>query len=205
VLAGQMDDPLDAEVYRARLGRLRHARSTVSVRTPSAHLVSAWYVPAILVYLIDLAGDDAPADHLNSTIARDLGLPPAQVAEVIEKLAGEGYLQFRGRGNVHVSFDRIAASIATKRFLKDVLREAARRIDADFEYRRNFFTSHTFSVSEGDVASLVRDYEALLDRYVAQKGGETPETSGGVDRANPANAEVVVTAFQMFPVLAKKG
>ena len=189
----QAENDTDKIWFQKKLTTVKSERRTTSIRTPAPNLVSAWYVPAILVYLIDLS--QGSASEVVSEVATKLSLPTELVRNVIEKLEGDGFLQFKGGGDVHVFFDRISASVSSKRFLKDVMAEANRRIDTDFESRDSFFTSHTFSIEKRLIPEFIQDYKNLLQRYLDFK------SRGSQSESN--SAEVVLTSFQLFPALAK--
>ena len=179
----------DRNWYEAKLRRALEQRLSVGLRTPSQSLAAAWFVPALLVYLIDLAGSTlSPED-----IALRMGLPVGEVKSALDSLAQEGFLHWKGAGNVHIAFERLAASVAAKRYLKQVYSEGARRMERHFDDRQCYFASHAFAMSKAHTAQWIASYKSLIERWIAAP--PCPEDPNG---------QVVMSAIQFFPVVGNE-
>lgn len=190
VLLNQAETDFERSYHRRRLETnvCRPARETSPLRSPARSLIANWYVPAVLVYLLD--HPCTPEEAARATAAR-LGVPEAEVSEAIANLEREGFLEFRGKGNVHIAFDRLTASLGSKAFLKGLYQEAIRRLSSQFDAPGAFFTGHTFTLPMARFDELVRDYKELLNRHIAH--GD--EAGAGED------VRVLNACFQVFPVL----
>ncbi len=184
VLFGQAKDDFERNYYRGKLGFTRRPRATSAISTPSRALVAAWYIPALLVYLIDIGAAEADL----AVLAAKLRIDDAALQRTIAALQDEGLLAFRQRGSVHISFNRLTTLVSNKRFLRQVFEEGLRQLDSQFTSDRCFFNGTTFSVAEDDIQQFIADYKVLLDRYITAAPGN------GVKRIVQAN-------IQFFPVL----
>lgn len=186
VLKTQATSEQDRAYYERRLQRHRAERRTRTISTPSKTLVSEWFVPALLVYLIDVSDDPASLRD----IATRLMLTESQLQQVLDALRAEGFLAYKGKGNLNIAFNRVAAMVSTQRYLKTVFAEGLRQMDRNFEDPLSFFASHCFSLSEADIGHFINDYKALLNKYLSSV------CSSGSGRLRVAQANV-----QFFPVL----
>lgn len=166
----QARSPEEKAYFTRRLTDRGGTAAPIAISTPSTALTSQWYVPAILTWMLDFGYQraDLPA------MASQIGVPEAEISEVIEALRREGFLELAKRGKVHVAFNRIATVVSTKKFFREVCLEGVRRIEKSFEDRQNLFTAHTFTVSPVNLGQLVQDYKALLDRYISMDTAHEP-------------------------------
>jgi uncharacterized protein (TIGR02147 family) len=184
----QSEFPQDKNWYSEKIKNSNESSETFQLRSAASQLVSKWYIPVLFVYLLDFENSEIPFDE----IALHFRIEVSELKFAIESLEREGFLQYKNKGSVHISFDKIAGSISQKRYLVDILTEAAHRMKAHFENPSHFFTSHTFTIDSGNFASFVLDFKALMNKYIAKKYAST------------ATDQVVYqSAFQLFPVLSK--
>jgi uncharacterized protein (TIGR02147 family) len=179
----------DRNWYQARMHRSQEQRVSIGLRSPSQSLAAAWFVPALLVYLIDLAGSVLSAED----IASRMGLPVDQVKQALESLSNEGFLKWKGSGNIHISFERLAASVSAKRHLKQVYAEGIKRMEHQFDDRNCYFASHAFATSKAQVAELIASYKSMIDRWIASP-----------PKADDPSGQVVIAAIQLFPVVSNE-
>jgi uncharacterized protein (TIGR02147 family) len=187
VLKCQSESAEDRAYYERRLSSERSKRQTQAVTSPSRTLVSEWFVPALLVYLIDIS--DSP--ERVPQIAAQLGISTQHVRDVISSLQQEGFLSYKGHGNVHISFNRVAAMITSQQYMKSAFGEANRQLERHFASPQHFFAVHSFSILEGDIKTFIEDYKTLVNKYLASTPSE----------AEKQNLKVVQLTTQLFPIL----
>jgi len=161
-LFGQAKDDLERNYYKQRLATQNATRITRSITTASKLLTSQWYIPAILVYLIDIGTSDEAQDY----ICQRLGLDKKTLKTVMQALEEEGFLSFRDQGNVHISFNRLVSMISNRSYLKRVFEEGVNQMEDHFADKDCLFNGTTFSVGDEDIAHFISDYKMLLDRYM---------------------------------------
>jgi transcriptional regulator with XRE-family HTH domain len=142
---------------------------------------------ALLVYLIDIS--DSP--ERVPQIAAQLGISTQHVRDVINSLQQEGFLSYKGHGNVHISFNRVAAMITSQQYMKSAFGEAIRQLERHFASPQHFFAVHSFSILEGDIKTFIEDYKLLVNKYSASTPSE----------AEKQNLKVVQLTTQLLPVL----
>lgn len=184
VLYGQSKDEMERGYYRSKLIQRRAARNSRSIISASKLLTSQWYVPAILVYLIDIGTGEVDQDK----ICARLSLDKDTLKKTIAALEEEGLLSFRGQGDVHISMNRLVSMISNKRYLKTVFEEGFRQLDPNFASNHCLFNGTTFSLCSEDILQFINDYKTLLDRYMSSASG------GGSKKVVQAN-------IQFFPVI----
>jgi hypothetical protein len=113
------------------------------------------------------------------------------VHDVINSLQREGFLSYKGHGNVHISFNRIAAMITSQQYMKSAFAEAIRQLERHFESPQHFFAVHSFSISESDIKTFIEDYKTLVNKYLSS-------TPTGAEKDN---LKVVQLTTQLLPVL----
>lgn len=183
VLLGQAKDDKDRSYYKMKLEQQRASRNTKSITAASKVLTSEWYVPAVLVYLIDIGMGEADFDQ----ICKRLSLTRDELQKCIKDLEAEGFLTFRGQGDIHISFNRLVSMISNKRYLKKVFQEGVDRMDANFASNLCLYNGTTFTLAEDDIHQFISDYKSLLDRYLNSCGKESKR--------------VVQANIQFFPVI----
>ncbi len=187
VLMCQSETPEERSYYDRKLDAERQSRRTHGITTSSRTLVSEWFIPALLVYLIDVS--DSPERW--GAIAAKLGVTELHVRNVVAALESEGFLAFKGQGNVHITFNRVVAMISSQQYMKAAMMEAFRQVERHFDSSRHFFATHAFSLQEQDIKAFIEEFKALVDKYI----GSTPASGTSQEPV------VVQLCAQLFPVL----
>lgn len=168
VLKCQAQDEGERHYYEIKLQKKHQSVRCQTITTPSKTLISEWFIPAILIYLLDI--DDDP-EHLYR-IAEGLSISKQHLDAVIESLRQEGYLSYKGKGNVHIAFNRVTHKISSQQYLKAVMHESQKRMDKSFYDEHSHFLAHCFSIPETAIAEFVSEYKALLQKYMASGDGK---------------------------------
>lgn len=183
VLYGQSKEDMDRTYYLKRMDQVRFTRKTRSINVASKTLVSQWYIPAILVYLLDI---NCTKEH-RKKLAQRLEIDPETLERTITQLELEGFLSFREAGSIHISFNRIVTMVSNRNYLKKVFEVGIHKMENHFDSKICLFDGTTFSISQEDIHFFIAEYKQLLDRYCSVAGQSQ-------DRVVQAN-------IQFFPVI----
>jgi uncharacterized protein (TIGR02147 family) len=169
----QAKTPQTKSFYRAQL-KDRRQSSTTYAKTSNQDLLSEWYMPVLLVYLMDQAYEPE-SEKLNidfKKIEKHLGLSASVAQNYLQKLADLGVLEFRKKGQVHVIFEKINSYFSQRQYLHKVLRVMPKLLDTHFEDRSGFFEATTFSMNPGQLQSFRGEYKKLVSKYLDEAEGE---------------------------------
>lgn len=186
----QSTDNNEREYFSKKLTQCASERMTEALVLPSGSLIEYWFVPALLVYLLDFVRDH-PQGHGAidfAYLSEKLGVDSKKVENVVNHLFELDVLNIDSKNTLHIRVERIAASIVQRKYLKETLAESARRIDREFENPLCFFNAHTFSIDQYNIKSFIDDYKRLIDKYITLHTKTTPDT------------KVVQAGIQFFPV-----
>ena len=174
---------------RLELGQeqINETKSVYSIRTPSKSLVSRWYIPSILVFLLD--NPKTSRQQVASALSSMLEIDESELEKVILRLESEGFLSFKGKGSVHIAFDRLSSSLTSKTYLRNVYLEAIKQMEKGFYHPEYFYTAHTYSVPLNQIQVFVDEYKELLNRFISM-----------AEKSNDQK-RIVNACFQLFPVL----
>lgn len=169
----------------------------ITLRSASGSLVSSWYTPAVLVYLLD----HGESERCYENMSKSLNLPVDRIRSLVSKLKSEGFLNIETDGSVHIAFERISSSLSMQRYLLECLDECKRRVRDSFDDSSHFFTTHQFSIPKDKSAAFIKDVKSIFERYVnAEKTHQ--QTSGHGDSENSSLTDTVLASFQFFPVIS---
>lgn len=189
VLSEQARDPEERDYHLSKLQELRNQKKTQTIRMTPSVLLSEWFIPAMLVYLLEVAPVDA-AQVTPAHLATTFGLAEDHVARLLERLATTGILRVKPEGKVELRVDELATTVVQKNYLKSLLDETRRRIDPEYASPHSFFAADTLALPLSQVRSLILEYKALVEKYIACA-------------APREELSVIQTAFQLFPIVRR--
>ncbi len=164
VLHDQAEDPDERAYYEGKLLRLRSGNDVVRLRVADPVLFSRWYVPALMLYLVEIS----PVDHVSDAeLSRIFGLPKDELAQAVSELKNSGLLTVTEQGRFRIQADKMSSSSAQKYFLKSLLIECMRRVDVEFKSQDSFFTSETMTLSLAQFRSYVAEHRTLVEKYMS--------------------------------------
>lgn len=186
--AGQMS------FYRRRLNRLKKSMSVQRVSTSLNFILSQWYLPALLIYLVDIAElqDHGLSQAQYDAIEQKFRIQRKDIDRAISEFRKAGFLTLKTGEKPHIVFSKLTTKIPQKAFIKSAIQESLRRVETDFENSETAFHSHTFSIHQDTIPELVSEYKALIEKHMAS-----------FDSADQTSM-VVQTGFQLFPVIKNK-
>jgi len=168
VLFEQSESAAEKRYYKKRL-RDTQERSARSTRVNLQDVLREWYIPAILIHLID------SKNQLDETkVGIKLGITAARVRETVETLKKLGIVEVHKGRKIHFLLDKFSPHFSKQIYLKKLVPILQQRIESEFHSPQSYFESHTLSLSEAQFRGFLDDYKSLLERYLAQDAeGET--------------------------------
>ncbi len=190
----------EAKYLRKKLKRIEKTLPMRRVRMSQTAIIQDWRSPALLVHLVDRKNSDSAAaesttpEALASAWDKDigpkLGLSPRETRAVAKSFVSTGLVQLDRSDRVHVVFEKVGQTLAKKNYIQSVLKEAANRVEREFDNPNAAFRTHTFSIAEELIPQLAADYRALLESYMAKAHDSPPSPT----------ERILQTAFQAFPI-----
>jgi|GEM_PF-6488993 len=168
VLFEQSDSAAERRYYKKRLAQINE-KSARSTRLNLQDVMKEWYIPAILIHLLDSkqAFDEAK-------VGAKLGIAVARVHETVETLKRLGIVEVHKGQKIHFVLDKFAPHFSKQIYLKKLIPILQQKIEAEFHSPLSYFESHTLSLSEPQFRGFLEDYKALLEKYLGQDAdGET--------------------------------
>jgi uncharacterized protein (TIGR02147 family) len=166
VLFEQSSGSEEKNFYKKRL-RLVQDAGAVPTRLNLRDVVKEWFVPAVLIYLIDQEG--APNLPL---LAEKLQIPEAKVRETIESLRKLGILEMGQGKKAHFVMDKFASNFSKQIYLKKLVPVIQVRVESEFHSPNSYFETHTLSLSEAKFRAFLEDYKLLVERLMAASESE---------------------------------
>jgi uncharacterized protein (TIGR02147 family) len=172
----QSDDPASRNYYNSKLRRLKGAKSTKRLRVADKVLLSGWFVPVLLIYLIDFE----KARDLDSIDYKKLALrfnqPEKELQRLVMSFEKQGLLNIDPQDGIHIAFDRVASKLPQKEHVRSVFREMERCLDNQFASSDTFFRALVFTLERARVEEFKSDLMAVMDKYISAPAKEASES-----------------------------
>ena len=188
----QSENGWEKTYYRSKLKRQKKMMKTDNLRISNKAFLSDADVPRLLVYLSDtMKSETSVADLDHAKIGKYFGTTPERVRILVTRLEDQGMIERGKDGKIHFVFDKLTNVLAQKNYLKQLMSEAGRRIDFEYEKSDSLYTAFTFSTSDENIQALRADLQSLMEQHMTR-----------VSAAEP-NARIAQACFQLFPVSTK--
>jgi uncharacterized protein (TIGR02147 family) len=188
VLKEQAENADEACYYDGKLLRMRGKSDLKRLRVSDPVLFSRWYIPALMLYLVEIA----PGGEVSmEVLSQEFSVPKEELEIAVRELRNSGLLSVTAQGQFRIQADKISSTVSQKKFLKSFLDEVSRRVDSEFKSPDSFFTSDTMTLSLSHFRSFVSEHRSLVEKYM---GMSVP----ACERA------VFQTGFFAFPVTYPK-
>ncbi|NRA63025.1 MAG: TIGR02147 family protein [Pseudobacteriovorax sp.] len=156
--------------YRKRVEKLRDdqdERNLQYLRVPSHLFTSEWYIPSLIVYLIDVENlKEKSVEDINwPAIERKFQLSPAGAKSIVDAIVKTGIIDGVEQQKSYITTDQVAALRSTRRFLKKVAEESIKRLESSYGNKETFFHSHACSLSASAFHNFLGEYKKLLEAY----------------------------------------
>ena len=165
----QADDEELYAYYDQKLKQFRTERKTEKIRSSGPSMLQAWFVPALIVYLLDV--EDISKKGYNSLCldraAKILKVNRDAVQSAFDELEHSGILQRTSDSRYHFVFHRVNGALSKQRYLKEVFAVCTQRLVSDFDHPLALFNAHTLTLPKAMVPALFNEYKELLEKYMA--------------------------------------
>lgn len=165
----QAEDEELFSYYDQKLKQFRAQRRTETIRTSSHSILQSWYVPAFLLYLLDVEDlvnkgwDPAYLDRA----AKALKIKRESLQETFAELERTGVFKQTTDSRYHFVFERVNGVLTKQRYLKEAFAVATQRMVSDFDHPLALFKSHTLSLPKAMIPALFKEYNELLEKYMS--------------------------------------
>jgi uncharacterized protein (TIGR02147 family) len=176
--------------YTKRLAQIARRSGPRSVRLAQSFLLQEWLLPALLIHLLDVELKRRPLEAVDpAAVAKKFGVAPEQAKRLIDFCKKSGLLASGAEGPMHLVFERLATQVPQKVYLRSVLGEALRQVDADFTNPDSIHRAMVFSMPKALLHELRLELSAVFERYMARA---TEDPQGNI---------LLQAAVSVFPVV----
>ena len=165
------DDPVAVKFYSRRLKQIAKGAPIKRHRTTDKSVVSDWFVPALLIQMIDFERTNNPDLTLARIDFESLGqrfkTSASQMRKLVASLEKSGLLSINTKDQIHIVFDKVLSQFNQKKHVLEIHRELGLRIRDQFELIDSFNRTFTFSMKKTALPELKSDLIALFEKYMA--------------------------------------
>lgn len=167
VLCHQSQNEFARAHYGRKLTAMRVHRSEARVRYPAKAFTRHWFVPALVVWLIDVHGvqkngfEGVDAHGL----ARRFEVSSDDMQDALSDVQKLELFKGLPEGGVSLSLDKLVHAVSTKRYIASVGTEALKRVETHFEDRAALFETCALTLGRVDFEAFVHQFKSLLDAF----------------------------------------
>lgn len=189
VMRDQSEDEDVRAHYARKLRTFQISQKSKRFRVSSSAVLQNWFVPAFLVYLLDVEKIQTRgfSDDVLKRASNALGIPCETLQTTFRKLEKDGILKPVADSKYHIVFERVSGALSKQKFLKDVFEEGLQRLSREFDNPHAHFSAHTVSMPSSMVPRFFDEYKALVEKYMGY------DLDGG-------EVEILQVCAQAFPV-----
>lgn len=193
VLRDQAEEEDVWRYYDERMRQIKIETKANRVRVSDAKVMSAWYVPAFLIYLLDVEqiSSRGITDGCFERASKSLSIPAESLRKAFVGLNEAGVIAETPEQCYHIVFERVNATLVKQRYIREVSSECHRRIVKDFDDTRAMFTAHTLSLPTPMIRHFYDEYKQLVEKYMSYS-------------SDPKDLEVLQVCCQSVPLLKRK-
>ncbi len=172
--------------YYSKLLKLKRKELKLeTIPTSSEELLTD---PLALPLLVDLL--DSKSDNINSKeLAKRFRTTTEHIKNLIDTFYAKKILKSREDGRFHISFDKISHKHLQKKYIKESLAAAARRVESDYNKSNTLFITYTLSATEDSLLRLQLELKELIEKFMAE------DLSSSAQPRDIAQASI-----QVFPI-----
>lgn len=169
VLAEQTENANTRIFYSRRLKKIESGTKVKRARISDRSVLSAWSLPALLIYLIDVEriSERSLAPRRVSALASRFKLNESQVKEVLEKFLEARLLQIKPEEQIHFVFSKVANQGPEKTFIRETIKESLDRVEKSYGSDDSFFFSSAFSIDSEKIPAFREKLKSVIDHYIA--------------------------------------
>lgn len=178
----QAQDEEDRLFHRRRMEDASRRVPVHLVRTSGMELKHAWYLPALLGYLIDLEETpDARVDTASilerldyAALSRRFECGEEEIRVAAARLFESGLVALRDSSQaLQIRMDRLASTHAQKSLIRKTMHEAERRLERDYGRADTFFSADVLTIAQEDFPRLRQEFKELLVRTAVSFNPQT--------------------------------
>ena len=175
VLSEQADHSETKSYYSDKLKAQKKDSKHSLMRVTDRQLLSSWYIPALLIYLIDFEKIQNFDDINYEKIAKKFSISKEEIKRLLLLFQKIGLLAVDPKAGVHIVFDRVSSQVHQKEFVRVAQLEASNRLNKEFENPEAFFRATVFSISKTEILRFRKDILELIDKYVSDDNSNNDE------------------------------
>ncbi len=194
VLKDAARDEWERSYYSRNLKKLKRELRVVRVNTSQKELLADPLALPLLVYLLELKQkqSEVSTESSHKELAKKFDCHPDRIRDLLAVFERTGALETKSDGSIHVVFDKMNHRGLQKKYLKNLLDQAAKKIETDYDSPNSHFTGYTFTASNDALRRLKMELKSVMERYIA----EATETD--------AEIQIAQACFQIFPVTSTR-
>ncbi|MDQ3234113.1 MAG: TIGR02147 family protein [Pseudobdellovibrionaceae bacterium] len=166
VLLHQSRDPVQTSFYQLRRERFTQHKKAQSLILNPRLLRMEWYVPGLIVYLIQVArSQNIGLDAIDyGEAARLLGLAESRIRETVAQLRQTGVLEVKDQ-RLAIVLDNLAGSVSVKKLVRQITEESLTRLRNHFHDPDTFFHSVACTFYPSDLPEIRLGLKKLIEQY----------------------------------------
>ena len=168
VLRDQAEDRETKNYYESKLKKFSRRKSIDRVRVNEKRLLSHWFVPALLIYLIDFEKVQSLEAIDYGRVAVKFNITPDDARRCVETFHRHGLLAISPSDKMHIVFDRVTTKLPQKEFVRAVLKECSSRLDENFSSAEAIFRAAVFTIDRHKISAFKSELLQLIDKHIEQ-------------------------------------
>lgn len=175
VLWEQADHDETKSYYAGRLKSMRQQKNQARRRTSDKQLLTAWQIPALLIYLIDFERIKS-FDAINyERISNKFSISASETKRLIDLFKKLGLLETDPKDGAHIVFDRVSSQSHQKEFYRATQNEILKRLDQEFPQTDTFFRATVFTISKSKIQQFRKDILQTLEEYISEDDSQSED------------------------------
>jgi uncharacterized protein (TIGR02147 family) len=178
VLRDQANELTTQLYYDRKLKTFRTVAPSRRVRTADTRMLGQWFLPALLIYLIDVedACGKKPEGIDCHAIAKKFGISNENVKKALALLCSSELKGLRPEDRMQIVYSKLSGSTTEKNFVRSVMAATIDRLVSEYGSDTSFFSTHSFSIDEGELSHLRSEMNALVGRFMSLPAGSREKT-----------------------------
>lgn len=191
VLRDQAEDDGLRTYYNGKMKQIRAEQKARRFRTTHSAVMKSWYVPAFLIYLLDVEQININGldDECFERAAKVFKIAKKTLKEIFSDLTNTGLISQSSDCKYHIVFERVNGSLTKMRYMKEVFAECTRRLNTEFDNPLALFSAQTLSVPTELIPGFYNEMKELIERYMSY------DSTG-------ANLEILQIGIQAIPLIS---
>lgn len=170
--------------YKQRLKEKEKAIRISTTTVANKELLSDVIALPLLVEILESNSSTIDSKQL----AQKFDTDEVRIRKLIVTFEKYELLQKQEDGQFHIAFDKLNHRILQKKYISNLLSEAAKRVQSEYDSPTSLFVGYAFSAANDSLIQLQIDLKMLMEKYMA---AGTPD---------PGQRIIAQACFQIFPI-----